>query len=173
MPPKFLISHVTPSADQGNRGDCWMFSTGGLIESSYLDYGLKKGWLNGSTYMKLNRQALSVAIMEECKKKPYEAVKEYLKYIEIVMNYSLFLLHGGLYLQLEKILNYLSNSIRTCLEIFDDSPVLDLSQKRILCSTEMFCKLLLFFNTSHFKRIFKKSFAARLNSGSSVLAVMM
>ena len=68
MPPKFLISHVTPSADQGNRGDCWMFSTGGLIESSYLDYGLKKGWLNGSTYMKLNRQALGVAIMEECKK---------------------------------------------------------------------------------------------------------
>ena len=70
MPPKFLISHVTPSADQGNRGDCWMFSTGGLIESSYLDYGLKKGWLNGSTYMKLNRQALGVAIMEECKKTP-------------------------------------------------------------------------------------------------------
>ena len=31
LPPKFLISHVTPMDDQGARGDCWLFSTGRLV----------------------------------------------------------------------------------------------------------------------------------------------
>ena len=72
LPSKYLVDYVTPSSDQGLRGDCYLFATAGILESSYVQYGVAKGWLNGSTFLRLSRQALGIALMDECKKHPTE-----------------------------------------------------------------------------------------------------
>ena len=40
LPAKYVIPYVTPSSDQANRGDCWLFATAGILESSYIHYGV-------------------------------------------------------------------------------------------------------------------------------------
>lgn len=82
--------------------------------------------------------------MHECEAGPNERLAEYLKYTEIVINYCLFLLHGGFYLEVEKILDYLSKSLHHFLTAFNDVHPMNNKEKTIICSTEMFCKLLLF-----------------------------
>ncbi|EOD11914.1 hypothetical protein EMIHUDRAFT_67261, partial [Emiliania huxleyi CCMP1516] len=70
LPAKYVIPYVTPSSDQANRGDCWLFATAGILESSYIHYGATNGYLDGTKFLRLSRQALGIALMEECKKNP-------------------------------------------------------------------------------------------------------
>lgn len=69
-PSRFLLDGLTPSADQSLRGDCWLFSTTGMLEDSYRRYGVERGWFNRSEYLRLSRQALGIAFLEECAKTP-------------------------------------------------------------------------------------------------------
>ena len=69
-PARFLLSGLTPSADQAQRGDCWLFATTGILEDSYRRYGVSQGWFNPNEYTRLSRQALGIAFLEECKKRP-------------------------------------------------------------------------------------------------------
>jgi len=70
LPEKFLLDGNTPSSDQMNRGDCYLFSMSGILEDSYRRYGVSKGWMNPEEYVRLSRQALGIDLMEICKKQP-------------------------------------------------------------------------------------------------------
>jgi len=69
-PHKFLIDGITPSADQMNRGDCWLFATTGILEDSYRRFGVQNGWFPKGSYLRLSRQALGIATMELCRRSP-------------------------------------------------------------------------------------------------------
>lgn len=69
-PERFLIDGLTPSAHQMHRGDCYLFSGTGILEDSYRRYGVEKGWFQPDHYLRLSRQALGIAYMEQCKKTP-------------------------------------------------------------------------------------------------------
>lgn len=74
-------------------------------------------------------------------------IEKYLSYIQIVINYSLFLSHTGYHNQAENVFNNLSNSIRKFLKFFNSSSknnLLTSTQESILSSTEIFVKLFLF-----------------------------
>lgn len=70
LPHKYLVDGVTPSADQANRGDCWLFAITGLLEDSYRRWGVKQGWMDGKDFLRLSRQALGIGVMELCNKQP-------------------------------------------------------------------------------------------------------
>ena len=69
-PKKLLLGGLTPPADQGFRGDCWLFALTGILEDSYVRYGVQKGWLQSGTFLKLSRQALGIRVMAECRARP-------------------------------------------------------------------------------------------------------
>ena len=70
VPHKLLLSGLTPTADQGMRADCWLFSVVGVLEDSYRRYGLANGWLAADRFLRLSRQAFGVRVMELCKQRP-------------------------------------------------------------------------------------------------------
>jgi len=71
MPPaRFLLDGLTPSADQALRGDCWLFATTGILEDSYRRFGVRRGWFKPGEYMRLSRQAIGIAFLEQCKRAP-------------------------------------------------------------------------------------------------------
>eukprot|EP00727_Mastigamoeba_balamuthi_P003942 m51a1_g13545 putative papain family cysteine protease domain containing protein (139) ;mRNA; f:982-1764 len=59
LPKSFLIPDraMTPVKDQMSRGTCWIFSTMGLIESSYRKNGIEKGFLRDDEYVSFSEQA--------------------------------------------------------------------------------------------------------------------
>lgn len=69
-PQKFLLDGLTPTDDQMMRGDCWLFALGGVLEDSYRRYGVQRGWLAADKWVRLSKQALGIAVMEACTKKP-------------------------------------------------------------------------------------------------------
>jgi hypothetical protein len=69
-PARFLLEGLTPSADQMLRGDCWLFSITGILEDSYRRYGVERGWFDPGSFLRLSRQALGIAFMDECQKQP-------------------------------------------------------------------------------------------------------
>lgn len=69
-PQKFLLDGITPSVDQGMRGDCWLFAITGVLEDSYRRFGLANGWLKQDEYLQLSRQALGISVMETCRANP-------------------------------------------------------------------------------------------------------
>ena len=70
MPHKLLLSGLTPTADQGMRADCWLFSVVGVLEDSYRRFGVANGWLAPDRFLRLSRQAFGVRVMELCKQRP-------------------------------------------------------------------------------------------------------
>ena len=69
-PHKLLLTGLTPTADQGFRGDCWLFSVMGVLEDSYRRYGVERGWLDPDVYVRLSRQAFGIRVMEQCREQP-------------------------------------------------------------------------------------------------------
>ena len=69
-PKKLLLGGLTPTADQGFRGDCWLFSVMGVLEDSYRRYGVERGWLDPGLYVRLSRQAFGIRVMELCREHP-------------------------------------------------------------------------------------------------------
>ena len=66
----FLLGGLTPADDQMNRGDCWLFALGGVLEDSYHRFGVANGWLAPGQYVRLSKQALGIAVMEACRVRP-------------------------------------------------------------------------------------------------------
>jgi len=70
LPARFVVDGLTPSADQMNRGDCWLFATAGILEDSYRRYGVARGWFDPKKFLRLSRQALGIAVLELCADHP-------------------------------------------------------------------------------------------------------
>tara|TARA_B100000524_G_scaffold117098_1_gene57301 strand:+ start:291 stop:2021 length:1731 start_codon:yes stop_codon:yes gene_type:complete len=70
VPAVHVLDGLTPSADQMQRGDCYLFAITGIVEDSYRRYGVSKGWWSPDEFLRLSRQAMGIAIMEACQKTP-------------------------------------------------------------------------------------------------------
>lgn len=69
-PAKLLLGGLTPAADQGFRGDCWLFAIMGVLEDSYRRQGVARGWLAPDKYVRLSRQAFGIGVMDDCATRP-------------------------------------------------------------------------------------------------------
>ena len=70
LPHKVLLDGLTPSADQMNRGDCYLFSMTGILEDSYRRYGAARGWIDPGTFVRFSRQAMGVNLAHTCAADP-------------------------------------------------------------------------------------------------------
>ena len=70
MPHKYGVAHVTPRKLQLERGGCWAFTAGGLLEHSYRKQGVANGWLRADDYLRLSEQAFGVAVLDACRTLP-------------------------------------------------------------------------------------------------------
>ena len=59
-----------PSQTRIHRARSQLFATTGILDDSYRRYGVERGWFPPDQYLRLSRQALGIAILEECKKSP-------------------------------------------------------------------------------------------------------
>jgi len=71
---KVAVSHITPRADQAQRGTCWDFATIALLEWSYRANGIKNGWLKPEEYVKLSEQAYGKVVLDRCQQYPVYCV---------------------------------------------------------------------------------------------------
>eukprot|EP00727_Mastigamoeba_balamuthi_P011060 m51a1_g6577 hypothetical protein (483) ;mRNA; r:198109-203682 len=72
LPRAFVLpdAALTPVKDQANRGTCWVFSTIGVIESSYRKNGIAKGFLAEDEYVSFSEQAYGIGMVRYCKAHP-------------------------------------------------------------------------------------------------------
>jgi len=61
---------ITPVKNQQSRGTCWVFSSIGIIEASYRENGLKKGFLKENEYVAFSEQAHGLEIIDHCQNHP-------------------------------------------------------------------------------------------------------
>jgi len=64
----FITPYQLPRYCQQNRGTCWAFATIGILEQSYRENGIKKGFLKEDEYVTLSVQAYAMDVMNECSK---------------------------------------------------------------------------------------------------------
>ena len=67
---KMVLDGVTPIQLQLSRGTCWMFAAVAMLEHSYRQQGVAKGWLKPSQYLKLSEQAFGIAVLNACRTHP-------------------------------------------------------------------------------------------------------
>jgi len=67
---KWASPYVPPRHYQRDRGTCWAFATVGLLEISYRQNGVQKGYLEPYQYVKLSEQAYGKSMIEQCSKHP-------------------------------------------------------------------------------------------------------
>ncbi|KAH3767138.1 hect e3 ubiquitin [Pelomyxa schiedti] len=67
---KWACDYETPRYYQVDRGTCWDFATIGLLEQSYRQNGVKKGFLQRDEYVKFSEQAYGISMMRACAKHP-------------------------------------------------------------------------------------------------------
>ncbi|ELP93579.1 hypothetical protein EIN_062740 [Entamoeba invadens IP1] len=60
------LNTVVIPKDQASRGSCWIFSTIGMVESSYRKYGVEAGFLNENEYVQFSEQAYGKLIYDYC-----------------------------------------------------------------------------------------------------------
>ncbi|KAA6376914.1 MAG: hypothetical protein EZS28_027561, partial [Streblomastix strix] len=70
LPEKYAVDNVTPRTFQGDKGTCWAHAAVGLLEHSYRNYGIKKGYLSKNEYLRLSIQAFGDDIVENCNAHP-------------------------------------------------------------------------------------------------------
>ena len=63
---KMVLDSVTPIKLQRARGTCWMFAAVAMLEFSYRQQGISRGWLRPSQYLKMSEQAFGVAVLDAC-----------------------------------------------------------------------------------------------------------
>ncbi|ELP94009.1 hypothetical protein EIN_182360, partial [Entamoeba invadens IP1] len=68
LPSSYLSNYQLPRYCQYDRGTCWAFATIGLLEQSYRENGIKKGFLKENEYVRLSPQAYAIDVMNECEK---------------------------------------------------------------------------------------------------------
>ena len=67
---KMVLDGVTPIQLQLSRGTCWMFAAVAMLEHSYRQQGVARGWLKPSQYLKLSEQAFGIAVLDACRAQP-------------------------------------------------------------------------------------------------------
>jgi len=70
LPYRYASKYQTPRYYQENRGTCWDFATIGVLEQSYRQNGIEKGYLKPEEYVRLNEQAYGLSMIEACKGHP-------------------------------------------------------------------------------------------------------
>ena len=70
IPTSFVTPYQLPRYSQYNRGTCWALATIGLLEQSYRDNGIRKGFLKENEYVRLSSQAYAIDILNQCKAHP-------------------------------------------------------------------------------------------------------
>ena len=68
VPRAFCTPYQLPRYCQQERGTCWAFSTIGILEQSYRENGIKKGFLKEEQYVRLSPQGYAIDVMNECAK---------------------------------------------------------------------------------------------------------
>ena len=70
LPTKYAAPNPVPRYYQEDRGTCWDFALIGLLEQSYRDNGIKKGFLKSNEYVRFNEQSFGLSTITACKKHP-------------------------------------------------------------------------------------------------------
>jgi len=70
LPYRYASKYQTPRYYQEDRGTCWDFATVGILEQSYRQNGIEKGYLKPDEYVRLNEQAFGLSMIEACKNHP-------------------------------------------------------------------------------------------------------
>jgi len=70
LPYRFSSVYQTPRYYQEDRGTCWDFATIGVLEQSYRQNGIDKGFLKPNQYVRLNEQAYGISMIKACKNHP-------------------------------------------------------------------------------------------------------
>eukprot|EP01105_Mastigella_eilhardi_P013716 TRINITY_DN3123_c0_g1_i1.p1 TRINITY_DN3123_c0_g1~~TRINITY_DN3123_c0_g1_i1.p1 ORF type:complete len:538 (-),score=171.18 TRINITY_DN3123_c0_g1_i1:375-1988(-) len=70
QPSKWAASYLLPRYYQRDRGTCWDFATIGVLEQSYRENGVAKGYLTADQYVRFSEQAYGIATVRECAKHP-------------------------------------------------------------------------------------------------------
>ena len=70
LPYRYATKYQTPRYYQEDRGTCWDFATIGVLEQSYRQNGIEKGYLKENEYVRLNEQAYGLSVIEACKNHP-------------------------------------------------------------------------------------------------------
>jgi len=70
LPYRYATKYQTPRYYQEDRGTCWDFATIGVLEQSYRQNGIEKGFLKEDQYVRLNEQAYGLSMIEACKNHP-------------------------------------------------------------------------------------------------------
>ena len=60
------VESVTPLKTQDERGTCWDFATIALLETSYRQQGIARGWLQADEYLALSEQAYGAEVLRLC-----------------------------------------------------------------------------------------------------------
>ena len=63
---KVGVEGVTPVALQMARGTCWIFAAVAVMEHSYRQQGVAKGYLKPEQYVRLSEQAYGIAVLDAC-----------------------------------------------------------------------------------------------------------
>lgn len=63
---KFAVEGTTPVELQYGRGTCWAFAAVSVLEFTYRQQGVEKGWLNSSEWVRLSEQAFGIAVLDAC-----------------------------------------------------------------------------------------------------------
>ncbi|GAB1227459.1 hypothetical protein ENUP19_0340G0040 [Entamoeba nuttalli] len=66
LPTSFVTPYQLPRYCQYNRGTCWALATIGLLEQSYRDNGIRKGFLKENEYLRLSPQAYAIDVLNQC-----------------------------------------------------------------------------------------------------------
>ncbi|ETP44392.1 hypothetical protein F442_09005 [Phytophthora nicotianae P10297] len=66
FPSKFAVDYVTPLKTQDERGTCWDFATVAVLENSYRQQGIARGWLQEDEFLALSEQAYGAEVLRLC-----------------------------------------------------------------------------------------------------------
>ncbi|EGZ18711.1 hypothetical protein PHYSODRAFT_458565, partial [Phytophthora sojae] len=66
FPSKFAVDFVTPLKTQDERGTCWDFATVAVLENSYRQQGIARGWLQPDEFLALSEQAYGAEVIRLC-----------------------------------------------------------------------------------------------------------
>ncbi|BFU20930.1 hypothetical protein KM1_156400 [Entamoeba histolytica HM-3:IMSS] len=70
LPNKWAYNYPTNRYYQLDKGTCWAFGIIGMLEHSYRENGIKKGFLKEDEFVRLNVQSFGILMVDACKKYP-------------------------------------------------------------------------------------------------------